>query len=248
KNSIEGYVTYLHNEETMELPDSVKWAEAYPTKFNIIKENLQGVDRDIALVMLSKEFWMYVQNDDFYKQSAIIDDYFKTNKTRESFYDLFSKNYKGFLAIAPGEPAPDFTLLDQNDNEVSLSQFEDKIVYIDFWGTWCGPCIDAIPDHLKLQEKLKDKNDVVFLNVALEYGEKDIKRWKNFLAEKNWPGVHVVAEKQFNNEELSPYKLTAAPSYVLVNKGGKLVGPRADGPYNILETIQPLLDKPIKSE
>ena len=84
---------------------------------------------------------------------------------------------------------------------------------------------------------------MVFINIALESGEEDIMRWKRFISGRDWPGIHLVAKNQFNNEELKPYKLMSAPTYVLIDQNGNIVNPRAIGPENVLEDIQRLLDK-----
>ena len=51
--------------------------------------------------------------------------------------------------------APDFTLADLDGNWVSLSELKGKVVLLNFWGTWCGPCRREIPDFIKLAEKYK---------------------------------------------------------------------------------------------
>ena len=51
--------------------------------------------------------------------------------------------------------APDFTLADLEGNLVSMNQFQGKVVLLNFWGTWCGPCRVEIPDFVKLSEKYK---------------------------------------------------------------------------------------------
>jgi hypothetical protein len=56
------------------------------------------------------------------------------------------------------------------------------------------------------------------------------------------PGIHLVAKNQFSNEELKSYQLRSAPTYVLIDREGNIVNPRASGPENILEDIQRLLD------
>jgi thiol-disulfide isomerase/thioredoxin len=135
---------------------------------------------------------------------------------------------------------------------VRLSDFKGKVVYIDFWGTWCSPCLEEIPDALELQKKYKGK-PIVFLYVALENNDQNIAEWRNFISGKNkqfakylnkpFPGVHVVAEKQFLNENIKPYKINFAPTRVLVDQDGKLVNARAERPKEIVAQIDQLLSK-----
>ena len=124
-------------------------------------------------------------------------------------------------------------------------------MFVDIWGTWCYPCIEEIPDALELQKKYKDK-PVVFLYVAIEYNQKNIDNWKNFIAGKDkrfgnflgykpFPGVHLVGEKQFRNEALKPYILNFVPMHVLVDAKGNLENARADGAKQISGDIDKLL-------
>jgi len=69
---------------------------------------------------------------------------------------------------ASAQEAPNFTLTDLNGSEVSLSDFKGKVIIVDFWATWCGPCKMEIPSFIKLQEDYQD--DVVVLGVSLDQG------------------------------------------------------------------------------
>jgi hypothetical protein len=173
---LDGYINHLHNTSTIDLKDSLKWINSFTDKFAIIKNNLEGVNRDIALLMLSAEFSIFLSNldKDFYDQAKVVSEYFNNHKYSEKYFDLFIAEYNGFLKIAHGTPAPDFTLLDSTGKQVSLSDFKGKVGYINFWGTWCGPCIESIPNHLELQQEFKNRKDIVYMYVGLEYGEKDI--------------------------------------------------------------------------
>ena len=66
------------------------------------------------------------------------------------------------------QEAPNFTLTDLNGQEVSLSDFKGKVIIVDFWATWCGPCKMEIPSFIQLQEDYKD--DVVILGISLDQG------------------------------------------------------------------------------
>jgi peroxiredoxin len=63
--------------------------------------------------------------------------------------------------------APDFTLKTLTGEDVTLSQYRGKVVLLDFWATWCGPCMQSIPELVRIQEKYKDKGLVV-LGVSMD--------------------------------------------------------------------------------
>ena len=99
-----------------------------------------------------------------------------------------------------------------------------------------------------------ENKPVIFLYVALEYDEKNIANWKNFIAGKDehfakfldykpFPGIHVVAEKQFYNKNIKPYKLSFVPTYVLIDQNGNIVKARAARPEDISKQINKLLEK-----
>ncbi len=67
-----------------------------------------------------------------------------------------------------GEPAPDFTLPDLDGNLVTLSDFRGKAVIIDFWATWCPPCIFQVPELNQFWKAHKDSGDVMVLGVAVD--------------------------------------------------------------------------------
>ena len=69
-------------------------------------------------------------------------------------------------------PAPGWELKDVDGKPVNFSQFKGKVVVLDFWATWCGPCRSEIPGYVKLQEKYKDKG-LVIVGVSLDQAGPD---------------------------------------------------------------------------
>ena len=118
-------------------------------------------------------------------------------------------------SFADAKPAPGFTLADSSGTAVSLSQFRGKIVYLDFWASWCSPCLDSFPWMDKMQEKYRDKN-VVFVAINLDKKRKDAEK---FLA--NNPANLIIAFDGDGNSAKS-YQLQGMPSAVIIDQSGEI--------------------------
>src|SRR4030042_3419347 len=80
--------------------------------------------------------------------------------------DLFSK-----IKISPikgDKRAPDFFLKDLNGKKVEIKQFKEKIIFLNFWATWCGPCKEEMPGLEVLHQQFKEKN-FVLLTISVDY-------------------------------------------------------------------------------
>jgi cytochrome c biogenesis protein CcmG/thiol:disulfide interchange protein DsbE len=79
---------------------------------------------------------------------------------------VLSGCYAGSRPPRIGTTAPDFTVQDA-DHKVTLGEFRGKIVVLNFWATWCAPCVEEMPSLVQLQQRFKDKN-VVVIGVSLD--------------------------------------------------------------------------------
>lgn len=127
-------------------------------------------------------------------------------------------NRKRVQDLTAKKVAPAFTLLNEKDKKVSLSDFKGKIVYIDFWGVNCVPCIDQFENHAKdIHEKYKQ--DVVFINICVD---SDTKTWKTFLKKNKLQGVNLIAEGWTENKVCIDYFVQGIPHYIIIDKDGKI--------------------------
>ncbi len=71
--------------------------------------------------------------------------------------------------------APDFTLKDMNGADVSLSSYRGKVVLLNFWASWCGPCREEMPDLGELAQILKPEKDVALVTVSVDSGPDEVR-------------------------------------------------------------------------
>ncbi len=137
-----------------------------------------------------------------------------------------------------GKPAKNFTYPDINGKEVSLSDFKGKVVVVDVWATWCGPCKGELPFLKKLEEEMHGK-DVVFIGVSLDEA-KDKQKWIDFVKKEDLKGVQLHASGW--SQIARDYVIKGIPRFMLFDKKGNVVTENAPRPSN------PMLKKMIEEE
>lgn len=122
-------------------------------------------------------------------------------------------------------PAPDFTLTDQYGTTHHLADYRGKVVFLNFWATWCPPCRSEMPDIQKLYEEFMEekREDVVFLSVAFPgmSGEQDIEGIKLFLEENGYTYPTLMDEEA---ETAYAYYISAFPTTFMIDAEGNIFG------------------------
>ncbi len=116
-----------------------------------------------------------------------------------------------------GQPAPVFTLASDQKKEYSLTDFRGKVVYLDFWASWCKPCREETPDFKKLYEKYKNDERIAFVGIAVSDAESD---WRRALKEDQPAWLQLYDGAGFAKRA---YAAIAIPRFVLIDKEGKIV-------------------------
>jgi thiol-disulfide isomerase/thioredoxin len=129
-----------------------------------------------------------------------------------------------------GTPAPNFTYNDVNDNPVSLSDFKGKLIYLDVWGTWCGPCLAQKPSLKKLKGQFEDNDDIVFISISGERSVNDVQKWKDFVEKEQLPGVHLFGRTTGDDDIANLYKISGYPTFFIIGKDGNFISTNAPRP------------------
>lgn len=123
----------------------------------------------------------------------------------------------------PAQPAPDFVLESLTGDSVSLESLRGKTVFINFWATWCPPCIEEMPSLDALYEELKDEPDFAFLAISTDEGWDPVR--KHFGSEP--PAYPVLLDA--SGDLARRYGTTKFPETYVVRDGqivGYVIGPR----------------------
>jgi len=144
-----------------------------------------------------------------------------------------------------GMTAPDFVMNDQNGKPLMLSQFKGKVIVLDFWATWCGPCRRELPHFKELWGKYKSK-DVVFIGISLD---KDLEKWKQFIKTENMDWFHVADGKFWSNAIAQQYGVESIPSVWVIDNMGVIKGKHLYGGEveSTIEQVVSKLNAPAKS-
>lgn len=144
----------------------------------------------------------------------------RLDKERESvkdanFIEVLDGIKKEYKVIDRGAVAPEIVFTDLEDQTVKLSDFKGKVIVVDLWATWCGPCMTEKPYFEKIEEKYSSSSDIVFLTVSID----KMKIWKSYFKKKT-PQGHQL---QVYRADLSEYKIAGIPRFFVIDRDFKIV-------------------------
>jgi len=128
---------------------------------------------------------------------------------------------------ADNQPAPAFTLKDMEGKSVSLDSLKGKIVILDFWATWCGPCKRSFPAMQLAVDKYKNDPDVVFLFIdTWEHNADPLPEVKGYITDKKFTFRVLMDLKDAetkSNKVVTSFKVSGIPTKFIINKEGAIV-------------------------
>lgn len=134
----------------------------------------------------------------------------------------YSGSYLGIQEYPAPSEAKEFTLKDAANKKVNLKDFRGKVVMLNFWATWCGPCRDEMPSMEKLYQQFKEKGFVI---LAVASGE-DANSVNKFVKQYNLTFPALVDSDYRVSDS---YKIWALPTTYFINSRGQIIGKAQGG-------------------
>jgi thiol-disulfide isomerase/thioredoxin len=125
-----------------------------------------------------------------------------------------------------------------NTFEELVEPFKGKVIYLDLWATWCGPCVEEFSNLEGLKEHFKDSKQVKFLYLSIDEDPSSKNKWKKFMNLYNLKGIHFMANenlhsaihKKFGSLHKSGGYSLSIPRYIIINQKGEVVESTAKRP------------------
>lgn len=143
--------------------------------------------------------------------------------TREDYRNELYFAISQVKGMLPGSPVADVTLKTTDGKEIKLSDLKGKILYLDFWATWCGPCCYEAPFFEQLAEKFVGE-DIEFISISID---EDMEKWLAYLQKDE--------KKTMQYNSLDPvlkekWNIRGIPRFVLIDSDFKILNPDAPRP------------------
>ncbi len=217
-------------------------ALSYAMRYYLLAKRSGDKDYDVNFVKsLSRMF----SNKDIFYQVAnehIVNVMQKAPVNADAIYTAYKKLYANHEGDIPdyvkfsyeeakrnliGKVAEDFEMEDPDGKVIKLSDFRGKVVYLDVWATWCGPCLQELPHVKKIHDHFKDDAEVVIISLSIDDQKP---AWEQIMKRElpAWQNFHAI--NGMKSDFCKEYNVVQLPRFICIDKQGKIISldaPRA---------------------
>lgn len=218
-------MAYMHNKYLKEYPDGV--LNRFPVKYELAEKKLKGQVKEFYQTVL---LFNAVEQGHGAENHELLEKFIDIVEN-EQYKDVLirqQEEMKNYPPLILGEELPNVELTDVNGYTTPLSRFKGKVIYLEFWASWCDPCIQQLPFTEELKKEYKGK-DVIFVYISLDEKEEE---WKRIIEKKSIEGIHlrINANSQDDVDFINKCHVESVPTYFIIDKKGNLVSIDAPRP------------------
>lgn len=216
---IDRYRGFLYNYYQYLYKLALKQADSLNVKINIINNYFTGPAKDYLLFIIAKES---ISSSDSFESFL---EYFYSNCSSMKYIEIIKRQALLF-DLSNNDLSMD-EMISQSSNKVNLNDIlkglKGKIIYLDFWASWCIPCMEEMPYSLSLQKKYSRNEDIIFIYISMDKDrfawEKVMKNNSFLMNEKN----SFLFLRGFQSVFAKKYNIKLIPRYILIGKDGRII-------------------------
>lgn len=208
------------------------------------KESLE-LDPNLTMIQFVKNEIININNYDIkdHYSSMLLREMNKDNKNINQDYleilsvfnddklkDKLTARYNSVNDTKPDMASVDFNYENYNGGITSSNDLKGKILYIEIWATWCGPCISEMPSLKQLIADFKDKN-IEFVSISID-SKNDYDKWKAMVLRKDVGGTQLYADKGLDSDFMKGFNVGLLPRSILLDEFGNIISSHAPRPSN----------------
>lgn len=217
--------------------------EDYATTSKLISKKFSGADQDF---LLGRYMLMAMKSEKISgKDRDLLIANYQEKAPNSPSKDLILENYRNMMKVKKASLSDVTMLTDQEGKRTSWNKLletnKGKVIYVDFWASWCAPCKAEMPASKLLVEAYRGQK-IEFVYISLDEKTAD---WKESARNLKLPPIgSYLAEGNFSSKLVRDLKISTIPRYVLVNKSGKIVMDNASRPSE--QEVKAQIEKLIK--
>lgn len=220
--------------------EEIRNANDWSVPFQMIESNTSGFTKEL---FFTKFYYLILESQSIEAFETVYDSSYSQNpyflQVVEGKYTS-TKNYLANQDVSSANLASLSSPLTNDLIQTIAETYKDKVIYVDFWAPWCGPCMTEMPYSAELQKELEGE-DVVFLFLGNQCTEES---WKATIANRKLTGEHILLTNDQYNVLASQLGINGIPHYTLIDRKGNIVQKSATRPSNkvkLTEEINRLL-------
>lgn len=212
--SNEKYLTYVMSEITK---NDTSDTDIRTKEINAIRNLPEGSFKDQLMFSMLKNA---LSNTNEHTERAELVQNYAPEIKQKRMQSLLYSYYDRIEKMAKGQPAADFIAQDLNGKNIRLSDYKGKMVVVDIWATWCGPCLQESPYFEKYAIKYKNNPNIVFVALSID---KNKDSWYVKAKSKTESVVQLHLSKEEEPNFTKNYNMESIPRFMLIDKNGNFI-------------------------
>ncbi len=147
----------------------------------------------------------------------------------DNMKEKLTQKHNSVLSTKPEMTSIGFDYENHAGGKTTLKDLRGKLVYIEIWATWCGPCVKEMPFLTDLIKEYKNNKNIAFVSISID-NKNEYEKWRTMVPLKNVGGIQLLADKGLESEFMKNYSVGLIPRSIMLDTEGNIISQHAPRP------------------